>query len=109
MFNEKHEKFYSLVIKYFDNKSTYNSHCSHHSTFSVAFSLTDVWYFSFPIPIVTNASLVPAKNIKSVVLKYYLYLKVHFFNFLKRVMRIFGNEETLFHIDHHLFGIVMEL
>ena len=39
--------------------STHSSHCSHHSTFSVAFSLTDVWYFSFPSPIVTKTSLVP--------------------------------------------------
>ena len=44
-----------------ENCTTYNSHCSHHSTESVAFSLTEVWYFSFPKPIVTKASLVPAK------------------------------------------------
>ena len=39
--------------------SAYNSHCSDQSGVSV-FSLTDVWNFSFPRPIVTNASLVPA-------------------------------------------------
>ncbi len=40
-------------------KYTHSSHCSHHSAFSLAFSLTEVWYFSFPSPIVTKASLVP--------------------------------------------------
>ena len=38
--------------------STYNSHCSNHSGFSL-FSLTDVWNFSLPRPIVTKASFVP--------------------------------------------------
>ena len=39
--------------------SAYNSHCSDQSGVSL-FSLTDVWNFSFPRPIVTKASLVPA-------------------------------------------------
>ena len=39
--------------------NTHSSHCSHHSAFSLAFSLTEVWYFSLPSPMVTKASLVP--------------------------------------------------
>ena len=42
--------------------SAYNSHCSDQSGVSL-FSLTDVWNFSFPRPIVTKASLVPADMI----------------------------------------------
>ena len=43
------------------NSSTYSSHCSNHSGFSL-FSLTDVWNFSLPSPIVTKASFVPIQN-----------------------------------------------
>ena len=39
--------------------AAYNSHCSHHSTESVDFSLTEVWYFSLARAIVTKQSLVP--------------------------------------------------
>ena len=43
------------------NSSTYSSHCSNHSGFSL-FSLTDVWNFSLPSPMVTKASFVPIQN-----------------------------------------------
>ena len=42
-----------------EEMQTYSSHCSHHSTGLTAFSLTLVWYFSFPKAIVTRASFVP--------------------------------------------------
>ena len=38
---------------------THSSHCSDHSAWAPDFSLTDVWNFSFPKLIVTNASFVP--------------------------------------------------
>lgn len=43
--------------------ATYSSHSSCHSTSCSAFSFTDVWYFSLPSAIVTNASLVPVTHI----------------------------------------------
>ena len=46
---------------------TYNSHCSHQSTFSVAFSFTEVWYFSLPKAIVTKASFVPENKKKEII------------------------------------------
>lgn len=36
----------------------WSSHSSCHSTFSLAFSFTEVWYFSLPRPIVTKQSFV---------------------------------------------------
>ena len=56
----------TLIVTYQKN-NTYNSHCSHQSTDSVAFSLTEVWYFSLPKAIVTKASFVPEtkKNISN--------------------------------------------
>ena len=50
------------VLKYNIIVSAYSSHCSDQSGVSL-FSLTDVWNFSFPRPIVTKASLVPADMI----------------------------------------------
>merc|ERR550517_1680562 len=38
---------------------THSSHCSDHSAWAPDFALTDVWNFSFPKLIVTNASFVP--------------------------------------------------
>ena len=51
----------TLILTYQKN-NTYNSHCSHQSTDSVAFSLTEVWYFSLPKAIVTKASFVPERK-----------------------------------------------
>ena len=62
----------TLILVTYQKNNTYNSHCSHQSTDSVAFSLTEVWYFSLPKAIVTKASFVPEtkKNIYQIVFSY---------------------------------------
>ena len=50
--------FWLSLYDKFSVKIPYSSHCSDQSGVSL-FSLTDVWNFSFPRPIVTNASFVP--------------------------------------------------
>ena len=52
----------TLILVTYQKNNTYNSHCSHQSTDSVAFSLTEVWYFSLPKAIVTKASFVPERK-----------------------------------------------
>ena len=59
--NNNNNRRPTLIVTYQKN-NTYNSHCSHQSTDSVAFSLTEVWYFSLPKAIVTKASFVPERK-----------------------------------------------